>query len=82
MHVHFWPATYVAISGLQTKVKSARLLKTGTEVKFTQDEFQTKIVGLPVQAPDYPVTTIALECESEPTQNTEFVRINKPRDGV
>ena len=82
MHVHFWPGEYVAISGLQTKVKSAQLLKTGAEVKFTQDEFQTKFVGLPEKAPDYPVTTIAIECESEPTQNTDFVRINKPRDGV
>jgi alpha-L-fucosidase len=82
MHIHFWPGGYVAISGLQTKVKTARLLKTGTEVKFTQDQFQTKIVGLPERAPDYPATTIALECESEPTQNTDFVRINKPRDGV
>ena len=82
MHVHFWPGEYVAISGLQMKVKAAHLLKTGVEVKFTQDGFQTKFVGLPEQAPDYPVTTIALECESEPTQNTDFVRINKPRDGV
>ena len=82
MHVHFWPGNYVAISGLQTKVKTARLLKSGTELKFTQDEFQTKIVGLPERAPDSPITTIAIECESEPTQNTDFVRINKPRDGV
>jgi alpha-L-fucosidase len=82
MHVHFWPGEYVAISGLQTKVKAAHLLKTGAEVKFTQDEFQTKFVGLTEKAPDYPVTTIAIECESEPTQNTDFVRINKPRDGV
>jgi alpha-L-fucosidase len=82
MHVHFWPGEYVAISGLQTKVKAAHLLKTGAELKFTQDEFQTKFVGLPDQPPDFPVTTIAIECESEPAQNTDFVRINKPRDGV
>jgi alpha-L-fucosidase len=82
MHVHFWPGEYVAISGLQTKVKSARLLKSGAEVKFTQNEFQTKFTGLPAQAPDDPVTTLAIECDSEPTQNTDFVRINKPRDGV
>jgi len=82
MHVHFWPGEYVAISGLETKVKSARLLKTGADVKVTQDEFQTKLVGLPEQAPDFPVTTFAIECEAEPTQNTDFVRINKPRDGV
>ena len=29
MHVHFWPGEYVAIAGLMTKVKSAKLVKTG-----------------------------------------------------
>jgi alpha-L-fucosidase len=82
MHVHFWPGEYVAISGLRTKVKSAHLVKGGTEVKFTQDDFQTKLIGLPEKAPDSPITTIALECESEPTQDTDYVRKNKPRDGV
>ena len=82
MHVHFWPGEYVAISGLKAKVKSARLLKTGAEVKFTQDEFQTKFIDLPGKAPDYPVTTIAIECDAEPTQDTDFVRKNKPRAGV
>ena len=82
MHVYFWPGNYVAISGLRTSVKSARLLANDQEVKFTQDKFQTKLIGLPVSAPDHPVTTIALECESEPTQDTQYVRINKPRDGV
>ena len=82
MHVHFWPGEYVAISGLRTRVKSARLLKTGVDVKFTQDDFQTKFTGLPGKAPDYPVTTIAIECESEPTQDTDYVRINKPRGSV
>jgi alpha-L-fucosidase len=82
MHVHFWPGEYVAISGLQTRVKSAHLLKTGAEVKMSQDGFQTKLTGLPEKAPDYPVTTIAIECESEPTQNTDYVRINKPRGTV
>jgi alpha-L-fucosidase len=82
MHVHFWPGEYVAISGLRTRVKSAQLLKNGAEVKFTQDDFQTKLTGLPEKAPDYPVTTIAIECESEPTQDTDYVRINKPRGSV
>ena len=82
MHVHFWPGEYVAISGLRTRVKSARLLKTGADVKFTQDDFQTKFTGLPEKAPDYPVTTIAIECEAEPTQDTDYVRINKPRGTV
>jgi alpha-L-fucosidase len=82
MHVHFWPGEYVAISGLRTKVKLAHILKTGTEVKVTQDDYQTKLVGLPQAAPDSPVTTIAIECESEPTQDTDYVRKNKPRAGV
>ena len=82
MHVHFWPGEYVAISGLRTKMKSAHLVKGGTEVKFTQDDFQTKLIGLPEKAPDSPITTIALECESEPMQDTDYVRKNKPRDGV
>ena len=34
MHVHFWPGEYVAISGLRTKVKSAKLVKTGAALKF------------------------------------------------
>lgn len=82
MHVHFWPGEYVAISGLRTRVKAAHLLKSGAEVKFTQDDFQTKLIGLPAEAPDTRVTTIALECESEPVQDTNYVRENKPRAGV
>jgi alpha-L-fucosidase len=82
MHVHFWPGEYVAISGLKCRVQSAKLLKSGAEVKFTQNEFQTKLTGLPQKAPDFPLTTIALECDAEPTQDTLFVRENKPRDGV
>lgn len=82
MHVHFWPGDYVAISGLKTKVKSAKLVKTGATLKFTQDDFRVRVIDLPVKAPDFPVTTIALECESEPTQDTDYVRKNKPRMGV
>ena len=29
-----------------------------------------------------PVTTLAIECESEPKQDTDFVRKTKPRMGV
>jgi len=82
MHVHFWPGEYVAISGLKTKVKSAKLVKTGAILKFTQDDFRVRVLDLPVKAQDFPVTTIALECESEPTQDTDYVRKNKPRMAV
>lgn len=82
MHVHFWPGEYVAISGLRCGVKSAHLVKTGDTVKFTQDPYQTKLIGLPKAAPDSPVTTIAIECDAEPRQDTNYVRINKPRASV
>lgn len=79
MHVHFWPGEYVAISGLRNKVLRARLLPSGQEVAFSQDGFQTKFTGLPIDAPDDPVTTLAIECDGEPVQDTDYVRINKPR---
>jgi alpha-L-fucosidase len=82
MHVHFWPGEYVAIAGLMTKVKAAKLVKTGASVPFKQDEFRVRFTDLPAAAPDHPITTIAIECESEPTQDTDFVRKNKPRMGV
>jgi len=74
-HVHFWPGgDDLAFAGLQTRVKAARLLATGTPVRFEQDEYRVRFRGLPSRAPDAPVTTIALECESEPKQDELFVR--------
>jgi alpha-L-fucosidase len=82
MHVHFWPGDYVAIGGLMNKVLNARLLKTGKKIDFTQDGFRTRFTGLPQEAPDFPVTTIAIECDGEPHQDNIYVRINKPRGTV
>ncbi|MFP5249227.1 MAG: alpha-L-fucosidase, partial [Acidobacteriota bacterium] len=82
MHVHFWPGEYVAIGGLRNKVLRARVLRTGQEVAFSQDGFQTKFTGLPIDAPDAPVTTLAIDCDGEPIQDTDYVRINKPRGTV
>lgn len=82
MHVHFWPGSTVALSGLMTQVKSARLLAGNRKVDFKQDRFRVDFTGLPEQAPDHPVTTLAIECEAEPTQDSIFVRKEKPRDGV
>jgi alpha-L-fucosidase len=82
MHVHFWPGEYVAIGGLRNKVLHARLLKTGLELQFTQDDFRTQITGLSVEAPDHPVTTIAIECDSEPKQDNIYVRTSKSRGEV
>lgn len=82
MHVYFWPGRYVAIAGLMTKVKSAKLVKTGQTVPFEQDDFRVRFTELPLAAPDDPVTTIAIDCDGEPKQDTDFVRKNKPRMGV
>ena len=60
MHVHFWPGSTVAMGGLMTKVKSARLLATGKEVKFEQDKFRVRFVNLPEKAPDDPVSRPSL----------------------
>jgi len=82
MHVYFWPGDTVALAGLKTGVKSARLLASGQQVKFQQDRFRVRFTGLPAEAPDHPVTTIAIECESEPVQDTDFVRRERPRNNV
>jgi alpha-L-fucosidase len=82
MHVHFWPGADVSISGLRNKVLSAKILKTGQAVSVAQDGFRTHITGLPATAPDSPVTTIAIECDGAPVQDTDYVRINKPRAGI
>src|SRR6266851_2131844 len=82
MHVYFWPGETIALAGLKTGVKSARLLVSGQQVKFQQDRFRVRFTGLPAEAPDHPVTTIAIECESEPLQDTDFVRRERPRNNV
>jgi hypothetical protein len=52
---------------------------TNTPVKFVQDDFRIRLVGLPKHAPEL-VTTFALECDSEPRQNNEGKRAEKPRE--
>jgi len=82
MHVHFWPGSYVVIAGLMVQVKSARMLANGQKVNFQQDRFRVRFTDLPVKAPDHPVTTIAIECDSEPKQDNIFVRKERPRQSV
>jgi alpha-L-fucosidase len=79
MHVHFWPGSTVALGGLRNKVQSAKLVASGKDVKFEQDDFRVRLVGLPEKAPDDPVTTIAIECDGEPHQDTDYVRKERPR---
>ena len=79
MHIHFWPGSTAAIAGLMAPVKSVRLLATGQEVKFEQDRLRVRFLNLPANAPDNPVTTLAIECASEPKQDNEFVRRERDR---
>jgi alpha-L-fucosidase len=74
MHVHYWPGSTVPLAGLMNRVQSARLVATGKPVKFEQDKFRVRFTGLPETAPDSPVTTLAIECDGEPRQDTDFVR--------
>lgn len=78
-HVHFWPGETVVVGGLLTRVKSASLLESRKKVDFVQDKFRVRFTGLPKQAPGHPVTTIAIECESEPTQDQYFIRKERDR---
>jgi alpha-L-fucosidase len=82
IHVHFWPGDTVAIGGLQTKVLSARLLATGKKVDFQQEQFRVRFTGLPPKPPDDPVTVLVVECESEPVQDLDLVRRQRPRTGA
>jgi alpha-L-fucosidase len=41
--------------------------------------FRVRFIKLPEKAPDTPVTTIAIECDGEPKQDTDHVRKDRPR---
>ena len=79
VHVYFWPGETVAIGGLRSKVRSARLLATNSRVRFEQSDTQVKFTGLPANAPDDPVTVLAVECESAPLIDNEYVRRKRTR---
>ncbi|MDR3772422.1 MAG: alpha-L-fucosidase, partial [Terracidiphilus sp.] len=75
----FQPEAVIAIAGLKAKAKSARLLKTGQPVEFTQDEWSLRLTGLPLQAPDQPVTVIEVECDGKPDIDHDALRPLWPR---
>ncbi len=88
VHVYFWPAptpasqwlsfyepmTVVAVGGVQAKVLSAKVLKTGQSLHFTQDETTLRITGLPPSAPDSPITVLELECDRPPVVDHHSIR--------
>jgi alpha-L-fucosidase len=93
IHQHFWPGhtpaaewltffqpeAVIAIGGLKAKALSAKVLKTGQSIKFTQDEFSLRLTGLPVAPPDSPVSVIAVECDAEPVIDHQAERPLWPR---
>jgi len=81
LHIQSWPGSTVALAGIMAKVKSAKLLGTGKNVDFKQEMYRVTFTGLPEKAPDYPMTTLAIECEAVPTQDNIFVR-NRERGNV
>jgi len=75
----YQPEVVIALGGVKPKVLSARLLKTGQKVDFTQDEFAFRMTGLPLVAPDQPATVIEVECDGEPVVNHDAMRPLWPR---
>jgi alpha-L-fucosidase len=82
VHVHFWPGETVAVGGLQQKVLSAKMYPSGKQVKFEQEDFRVRFMGLPASAPDPLVTTLAVEMDGEPTQDMLNIRVNRKRESV
>jgi alpha-L-fucosidase len=67
--VYFWPGETVTVGGVRCKVLSARFLASDRPVQFDQRGSQLMFLSLPEQAPEEPVTVIAVECDAEPVQD-------------
>jgi alpha-L-fucosidase len=67
--IYFWPGDTMTVGGVKFKVNSARFLATGQPVAFTHKSTQLIFSGLPVKAPDDPLTVISAECDTEPVQD-------------
>jgi alpha-L-fucosidase len=88
VHVYFWPAampaaqwlsfyqpqSVVAVGGVQAKILSARILKTGQPLQFTQNNISLRLTGLPATPPDDPVTVLAVECDAPPVVDHHSIR--------
>jgi alpha-L-fucosidase len=67
---------------LRAKVQSARLFASGKPVTFEQGDQYVRFTGLPMAAPDSPVTVIAIECDAEPVIDHNDVRKFRKREEV
>ena len=68
------PEVVVAVGGVQAKVISAKILKTGQTVPFTQTETSLRITGLPVDPPDELITVLEVECDRPPVVDHHSIR--------
>ncbi len=78
LFVRDWPQNRViSLTGLQNKVKSARML-TDPSVKLTVEKSssQTRIT-LPLQPTDSPISVVVLEIEGKPTVDPQVVTLNE-----
>jgi alpha-L-fucosidase len=82
IHAYFWPGETLAVGGLQQKVLSAKMYPSGEPVKFEQEQWRVRFVGLPASAPDPIATVLAVECDAEPTQDQLAIRVNRKRESV
>jgi alpha-L-fucosidase len=88
LHVYFWPSqtpaaqwldfyrpeTVIAVGGVRSRVVSARLLKTGQPIAFTQDATSLQLKGLPAQTPDWPTTVIEIACDGPAFVDHHLIR--------
>jgi alpha-L-fucosidase len=82
IHAYFWPGEMLSIGGLQQKVLSAKFYPGGQAVKFEQQDYRVRFIGLPASAPDPIATVLAVECDGEPTQEQNAIRTGRKREGV
>jgi len=96
VHVYFWPSqtpaaqwltfyqpqTVVSVGGVRVKVLSAKVLRTGQKIDFTQDGTTLRLAGLPEAPPDKLVSVLELECDAPPVVDHHLIRTEWKRYGV
>ena len=97
IHVYFWRVPdcqrrsgsaftvrqlWSRLAASKRKVLSARILRTGRKVDFTQDETTLRLTGLPQTAPDDLITVLELECKAPPVVDHHAIRTEWKRYGV
>lgn len=78
-HVYYWPGSTAVIGNLLNKVKSVSMHGSNQPVRFEQDDYRIRLLGLPRRAPEF-VTTFSIELDGEARQNHEGKRAEKPRE--